>query len=35
MAISSEERSYTGVHELTIANRNAQGYQELGYVVPG
>lgn len=35
MAISSEERSYTGVHEFTIANRDAQGYVDLGYVIPG
>jgi surface antigen len=35
MAISSEERTYTGVHELTIANRDAQGYQQLGYIIPG
>lgn len=35
MAISSEERSYTGVHEFTIANRDAQGYSDLGYVIPG
>jgi cell wall-associated NlpC family hydrolase len=35
MALSSEERSYSGVHELTIAYRNQQGYTELGYVIPG
>jgi surface antigen len=35
MAISSMERSYTGVHEMTIAYRNAQGYQEVGYIIPG
>jgi cell wall-associated NlpC family hydrolase len=35
MAVSVEERSYTGVHEMTIAYRNQQGYTELGWVMPG
>jgi cell wall-associated NlpC family hydrolase len=35
MAVSTDERSYPGVHEMTIANRNAQGYTELGWVMPG
>jgi cell wall-associated NlpC family hydrolase len=35
MTISTEERTYAGVHEMTIANRNAQGYTELGWVMPG
>ena len=35
MAISTDERTYAGVHEMTIANRNAQGYTELGWVLPG
>jgi hypothetical protein len=35
MTVSTDERSYPGVHEMTIANRNTQGYTELGWVVPG
>jgi cell wall-associated NlpC family hydrolase len=35
MAVSTDERSYPGVHEMTIANRNTQGYTELGWVMPG
>jgi surface antigen len=34
-AYSSEERSYTGVHDLTIEYRNEQGYPYLGYIVVG
>lgn len=33
-AVSSEERSYTGIHEFSITNRDAQGYQQLGYIIP-
>ncbi len=35
LAVSTDERAYPGVHELTIASRNAQGYTELGWVMPG
>ncbi|MEA2130866.1 MAG: hypothetical protein QOJ85_3757 [Solirubrobacteraceae bacterium] len=35
MAVSSYERSYTGVHELTIANRDDQGYTQVGWIMPG
>jgi cell wall-associated NlpC family hydrolase len=35
MAVSSYERSYTGVHELTIANRDSQGYAQVGWIMPG
>jgi cell wall-associated NlpC family hydrolase len=35
MAVSSLERSYTGVHELTIANRDNQGYTQVGWIMPG
>lgn len=34
-AYSTEERSYVGVHDLTIAYRNEQGYPYLGYVIVG
>lgn len=35
MAVSSYERSYTGVHEMTIANRDNQGYTQVGWIMPG
>ena len=34
LALSSEERSNYGVHEMSIAERNAAGYQYLGYILP-
>ncbi|HEY5198989.1 MAG TPA: CHAP domain-containing protein [Solirubrobacteraceae bacterium] len=34
-AISSEERDNAGVHEFSIPDRDSQGYQQLGYIVPG
>jgi hypothetical protein len=32
--ISSSERTYTGIHEFTIASRNADGYPYLGWMMP-
>lgn len=34
-AVSTLERSYSGVHEMTIAYRDQQGYGQLGYIIPG
>jgi hypothetical protein len=35
MAVSTYERSYHGVHEMTIANRDSQVGGQLGYIIPG
>jgi hypothetical protein len=32
--ISSSERTYTGIHEFTVASRNADGYPYLGWMMP-
>ena len=32
--ISSEERASTTIHEFPIADRNAAGYPELGWIQP-
>jgi hypothetical protein len=34
-AVSTTERDNTGVHEFSIADRNSDGYQEVGWVLPG
>lgn len=34
-AVSSEERTNVGIHEFSIAERDSQGYEQVGWVLPG